>query len=332
MEQAALFWDHTVIFWSPLILVLAVGAGVCLFWAFYIRSGGGVAQAAAVAPLALLLSVPLARLVHWYCRSDSYSGLAQAMTDYSGGGFALIGAFLGCFLAAALLKAIGAVPRFLRLLDCMSLSGCAAIALGRLSCLFNASDRGPVLPWGAPLVWPICDPVSGAQEPRFATFLVQSMAAGCIFLGLTLLQRRGKPRDGDLCQLFLLTYGASQVVLDSTRYDALYLRSNGFVSLVQIGNALAVVAVCILFSVRLVCARGRQPWQLLLWGGMALLLGRAGYMEYYVQRHADQAGYAYAVMAVCMASVAALGVLAWYLAWRRERMPTIYPVKGDTQL
>ena len=36
-------------------------------------------------PLAFVLSMVLSRLIHWYCRTDSYVSFEAAMTDYTTG-------------------------------------------------------------------------------------------------------------------------------------------------------------------------------------------------------------------------------------------------------
>jgi hypothetical protein len=120
--------------------------------------------------------------------------------------------------------------------------------------------------------------------------------------------------------LFLLCYGASQCLLDSTRYDALYFRSNGFVSVTQVFSAVGMVLAAVVFSVRLVKAKGFRPGHLALWSGMAAALGLAGYMEYYVQRHGNQALLAYSIMGAALAALVALVILTRVLA--RSKQPS----------
>ena len=176
------------------------------------------------------------------------------------------------------------------MLDAMSLGGCAGIAVGRLACFFSAADRGQLMPFTAlPLAYPVNNVVTGAPEYRLATFVLQAMAAALIFAALAVFFLLGKKRrTGDVTLLFLLLYGLTQAVLDSTRYDSLYLRSNGFVSAVQLLSAAALVGVSALFSARMVKGRGMRRRYVPLWIGMLALLGGAGYMEYFVQRHGDR--------------------------------------------
>ena len=325
MDKIAFYSGGTAIYWNSVVLTLAAATAICFFLAFYLgKSGNGAAGFAAV-PVSMVLSLVFARFFHWYCQSDSYQSFSAAMTDYTAGGYALMGVFLGCFLAAGLTRIVCLHRNLPEMLDAMSIAGCAGIAVGRLSSLFNASDRGQVLVnfRSLPLAYPVSNAVSGAVEYRLATFALQSMVALALFLGLTVFyckgQKRGKLKDGDTCLVFLLLYGASQVVLDSTRYDSLFFRSNGFVSVVQVLGALALVLAVILFSRRMVKARGFRAWQILLWLLIALAIAGAGYMEYYVQRWGSKALFAYSVMSACLLFVICLTLFIRRLAVTVER-------------
>ena len=325
MEKIAFIYGQIYIYWSSIILTLAAAAAVCGFLALYLRRSGRTVGAFLYVPMAVALSLALARLAHWYCRPDAYEGLADAMNLSNSGGFALMGVFGGCLLAAVLMRLAGLVEDLPELLDCACLAGGLGIALGRLSAFFNASDRGMVatkvltLPW----VYPVTNTVSGAVEYRLATFLIQAMVTGVITLILLTAflagQRKEDRRSGDTGLLFLMFYGASQVVLDSTRYDSLYFRSNGFVSVVQVLGAVALAIGVIVFSVRLVRAGGWKRWYWGLWLVLAACFGLAGYMEYHVQRHGSQAVFAYSLMSAALAAILVLTLLIRLLAEKEEK-------------
>ena len=325
MDKIAFYSGGTAIYWNSVILTLAAATAICFFLAFYLGNCSNGAAGFAVVPVSMVLSLVFARFFHWYCQSDSYQSFSAAMTDYTAGGYALMGVFLGCFLAAGLTRIVCLHRNLPEMLDAMSTAGCAGIAVGRLSSLFNASDRGQVLVnfRSLPLAYPVSNAVSGAVEYRLATFALQSMVALALFLGLTVFyckgQKRGKLKDGDTCLVFLLLYGASQVVLDSTRYDSLFFRSNGFVSVVQVLGALALVLAVILFSRRMVKAQDFQAWQILLWLLIAIAIAGAGYMEYYVQRWGSKALFAYSVMSACLLFVICLTLFIRRLAVTLER-------------
>ena len=315
MEQIAFISGNSVFYWNSVVLALAAGAASCIFLAFYLPGGRPGAAAAAV-PGALVLSLFFGRLLHWYFRPDSYPGFWSAITDYTSGGYALMGCFVGCAAAAGLVRLLRLEPFAPAMLDAMSLGGCAGIAVGRLACFFSAADRGQLMPFTAlPLAYPVNNVVTGAPEYRLATFVLQAMAAALIFAALAVFfLLRKKRRTGDVTLLFLLLYGLTQAVLDSTRYDSLYLRSNGFVSAVQLLSAAALAGVSALFSARMVKGRGMRRRYVPLWIGMLALLGGAGYMEYFVQRHGDRALFSYAIMTACLGIFTALSLLIYRAA------------------
>ena len=85
------------------------------------------------------------------------------------------------------------------------------------------------------------------------------------------------------------------------------------------GSGVALVLAVILFSRRMVKARGFRAWQIFLWLLIAIAIAGAGYMEYYVQRRGNEALFAYSVMSGCLLLVIALTLLIRFLAVRVER-------------
>ena len=325
MDKIAYISGGTFVYWSSIVLTLGAVVAICFFLAFYIGKCGNAVAGFAAVPLSILMGLVCARFFHWYCRADSYDGFASAMTDYSSGGYALMGVFLGCFLTALLLRGLFLHRSLPEMLDCMCIAGCAGITVGRLASFFNSSDRGNIVEslQSLPFVHPVTNAVSGALEYRLATFVIQAMVAFALFVILAVFyikgNKRGKLKDGDTSLIFLLIYGASQVVLDSTRYDSLFFRSNGFVSVVQVLGALGLGLAIAVFSHRMVKARGFRFWQVPLWIVTAAGIGCAGFMEYYVQRRGNEAVFAYSVMSGCLIGVIVLTLLIRLLAVKAER-------------
>lgn len=230
-------------------------------------------------------------------------------------GFVLLGVFLGCFLAVMLTKTMGVYKNVPMVLDCMSIAGSAGIAAGRLAELFGSGNRGQLIKSVLFSIWaqPVANPLTGVIESRFSTFLMQSAISGMLFVGLLLFYNNStRKKDGDTTLLFLLFYCSSQFILDSTRYDSMKLRSNGFISVVQVLSMLAFIAVIVLIFVRLVKMRGFKMWYLPLWGIDAILIGCAGYMEYFVQRYRNEAGLAYNVMCLTLGLVTITASCAFF--------------------
>ena len=332
MERIAFIYGETFVYWSSIVLTMATVCAICTFVALYLPKSRNVRACALMIPFSMVISLVLARLVHWYCRTDSYSSFLSAMTSFSNGGFALMGAFAGCLFVACFLRLMDTSENLPEMLDAMAIAGAAGIALGRLSSLFNTAGRGQIvngmtsLPW----VYPVTNAVSGTTEYRLATFMLQAIVTAVIFAALLVVylrgQKKGNMKDGDAALLFLLCYGASQVILDSTRYDSLFFRSNGFVSIVQVLGAFGIGIPTILFSIRLVKQKGWKYWYLGLWALWAGLMGLGGYMEYYVQRHGDQAVFAYSMMGTALVALVALGCTIRFLA---ERTPKAVPVVAE---
>ena len=323
MDKLAFISGESFIYWNSIVYTLAAATAIAFFLAFYIGKCGNAVAGFAVVPMSIFLGLIAARFFHWYCQADSYESFLAAMTDYTSGGYALMGVFLGCFLAACLLRLIRLVRSLPEMLDAMAISGCAGIAVGRLASLFNSSDRGQVLAnfKSLPFAWPVTNAVSGAVEYRLATFMLQSLVALALFVGLAFFyirgNKRGNLKNGDVSLIFLLIYGASQVVLDSTRYDSLFFRSNGFVSVVQVLGALGMGLAIFVFSRRMVKKRGLKFWQFLLWLLIAAGIGCGGFMEYYVQRRGNEAAFAYSVMSGCLIAVILLTLLIRFLAEKK---------------
>lgn len=321
MDRVALIVEDTFLYWNSIVLLTSIAAAICFFLAFYLgRNGSGSAAAVAI-PTSMVFSLAFGRLIHWYFRPDGYAGFMQAMTDFTRGGYALLGCFLGCGLAALLVWVFGFERKLGRILDAMSLGGCAGIALGRLACFFSAADRGQLLVnfQTLPFAYPVVNAVSGATEYRLATFLIQAVSVGLIFLVLVIISRAVTLKHGETAMLFLLLYCLSQTILDSTRYDSLYMRSNGFISVVQLVSAVTLLVLCIVFTVRMIRARGFRFWIIPGWLVMLGCLGCAGYMEYYVQRHGDKALFSYSIMTACLCLLTAIAMLIFAAGMRGKR-------------
>ena len=315
MDKIAFWVGNNTIYWSSIITTLAALVAACFFLSLYIRKNDAYAAGFVAVPVSLVLSVVLSRLIHWYCRADSYESFSTAMTNLADGGYALLGVFAGCFLTAVLLRLVKLHRNLPGMLDCMSVAGAAGIAVGRLACFFNANDRGQVLEKlkFLPFAYPVTNTVSGAVEYRLATFLFQSLVALVTFLVLYRFCRKDR-KDGDTTLMFLLVYGASQVVWDSTRYDKLFFRSNGFVSMVQVLGALGLAVTIGVYATRMVKKQGFRVWYLLIWLGLLAMISGAGFMEYYVQRHGNLGLFCYSVMSLCLAGVIGLTLLMWHMA------------------
>lgn len=336
MNKIAYIFDGFVINWSSIIIVLAVISAVLVCFALAVRKPGYSLALAVALPIAMLLGCVFGRIIHWYCRTDQYDSFAHAFADLSIGGFSIIGLAVGVLAAAFIVWAIGLAPSLGTLLDILSPGAAIAIALGRLSFLFNYSDRGKVfieneanrhLPIGSAVV----NISSGATEWRFATFFVQALVAAVIFVIVLALifhfsrreLRSGKPCDGSAFFVFMILYFSAEILLDSTRYDALFLRSNGFVSLMQIFAVVIIVLSFVYLSVNSVRFNGLRKWHFILWALYLGSLGLAGYMEYYVQRHGNLYMLSYSLMGTGLLVSIACAMVMLHTGLRKKQAEAI---------
>ena len=322
VEQIAFIIGNTYIYWNSIVIVLAAIVAVFSFLALWIPRGKQYAAAIVMVPLAAVLSVMLARLAYCYFRPEGSMQRMTVLDFLKPGEMALFGVFAGCLLAALLVRLIRLTDDLPALTDCLCLAGGAGIAVGRLASFFDVSNRGMVMSsyLGLPWACMVSNPVTGMTENRLATFFIQAIVTGLITVVLLVfyLTKKDRIRGGDAALLFLQCYGAAQVILDSTRYDSLHFRSNGFVSVVQVLGALAAALAAIVFAARMVYAGGWRKWYPVLWVPQLACFGLAGYMEYHVQRHGNEAVFAYSVMGIALMVIVVLTLISRSLAMRLE--------------
>jgi hypothetical protein len=170
----------------------------------------------------------------------------------------------------------------------------------------------------------VVNAVSGVVENRLATFMIQAIIVAGVVAPLILYMlimkiAKKKVKDGDVALMFLLAYGASQIICDSTRYDSLFLRSNGFISVVQILGLVALLVPLVVFAVRMVKRNGLKIYQFAIWLVIAGMMGLAGYMEYYVQRHGNEAAFAYSTMGASLVVIVILSLVMRGLGNRAKK-------------
>lgn len=334
MNPVAIHIGSTVIYWSSLVIALGIAACFFISLALYTSYAGGGGPMWMLLPLAVIFSVVLSRLIHWYCHIEQYPGLLGALTDYSAGGYCLPGAIVGTVLAALLVGRLGFTDNVARLLDAIAPGAALGIAFIRLSALFNYSCRGKITVKTPALQrLPLASPVysGGLTDYRFATFFVQFIIMLILFVLIFrfYLKHRNSPmkgdmsRDGHTAMVFLLYYSAIEVVMDSTRYDSSFLQFNGFVSIVQIFAGVCILAIFVYYTVMAVRVNGKRFKQILLWVLFLIALGGAGYSEYMVQRHGDWYLGCYTAMSLCMVLLSS-SVFSMYKSCRRKKRKMQY--------
>jgi len=88
---------------------------------------------------------------------------------------------------------------------------------------------------------------------------------------------------------------------------------------VQILGLVALLVPLIVFAVRMVKNNGLKGYQFVIWAVIAGMMGLAGYMEYYVQRHGNEAAFAYSTMGASLAVIVVLSLVMRALGNRKKR-------------
>lgn len=298
MNGIAIYSGTTTIYWSGIIIALGLAACFALSYSLYTSYVGSGRALWVFFPLAVIFSVPLCRLIHWYCHAEQYAGFFAALTDYSAGGYCLPGALVGALIAAILTGKLGFANNVPRMLDAVAPGAALAVAFIRLSAVFNSSCRAKItvttpalqhLPLASPIY------INGAPDYRFATFFVEFLVMVVISIVLmkfyfarrSLPMRGEESSDGHTARMFLVLFSAAEFILDSTRYDSSFMHFNGFVSIVQIVAAVCLLLILIHYSRVSIRVNGRRLLHWGLWVGFFLSVVCAGMSEYYVQRHGD---------------------------------------------
>ncbi len=323
INPIAVYSGPIVLYWSAIIISVGLLAALFMSLSLQLAGRGRLVSILLFFPLAILFSVPLCRALHWYCHAEQYAGFLSAVTDYSSGSYVLPAAIPGVWLAAWIAAKLDDGDTA-KLLDSAAPGAALTVAFIRLSALFTSACRSKIavttpLLQHLPLAAGITNS-AGATEYRFATFFAHFLLMLLLCWGLLkfFYKRRNVPmlagrRQGVAICLFLLYYSASELVLDSTRYDSSFLPINGFVSIVQIVAAVSMFLLLIYFTVLSVRANGHRVWHWLFWILWWAALGGGGYCEYLVQRHGGWYLSCYFAMSIC-ALIMAFIVHRFYLS------------------
>jgi len=324
MNQVAICIGGIVIYWSAIVIFLAVAVCFNFAYGLYVANGGKKSAMWAMLPISIVLGAVFSRLIHWYCHAEQYSGLVGALTEFGAGDYCLPGAFFGVVIAVLIVKALRMTDSAGKMFDAIAPAATLGVAVLRMSALFNVSCRGKIQINNPDLqMLPLASPVTtanGAVEYRLATFCIEFIVMLVLFVIVMhyFNKRRSWPMKGDtpvhgnVALLYLAFYGATQVILDSTRYDSSFLPINGFISLVMILGAVSLAGVMIYYTVMSLRANGFMVKQAVMWVLFLGAAGGAGYMEYLVQRYGNMYLPVYSGMAALLLIMSVLVVIMYH--------------------
>ncbi len=327
MNEIAFFLENSRISYVALFVALgSVAAMICSIITAVLnrRKIGPVMLGAA---FSMVSGISFSRLVYWYCCPEQYEGVISALGDFSSGGFSLAGVFIGVLISALIIRFSGLTDNLPALLDCYAPGAALGLAIGRLGGFFTNDDKGNYLFADEkyhclPFSVAIKDSITGSVEWRFASFFWESMAGFAIFAVLLILMtfrssENASRRHGDLFMAFISLFGATQAALESTRYDALRMRSNGFVSMMQLVSLISLLVPLVYYSIKLIRAEKSIKGSIIFWIASLGMLTTAGIIEYYVQRKAKLAMILHPLQ---MLSLLICSLMTLFIAARMYRM------------
>ena len=195
---------------------------------------------------------------------------------FTGGGHsmfgALVGGFAGAVIAARLMK-----QNPLDYADAFSVAALGFVFFARLGEMhvedFGIS-RSLVYDFTARLPFAI----NGEYDSCLATYLLEA-ACALVMLGILLHDTKKQARPGNTFILFLLLFGASQIVMESLRYDR--HMSFTFIRMQQV-LAILVLTGGLLWAARRAGKGSKTLW--LLFGMMVLISGIGVGLEFAIDR------------------------------------------------
>ncbi len=171
------------------------------------------------------------------------------------GGFALYGALLGCLLAAFIFSRAAKVKAG-DVLDCIAPGAALVIAGARFAESATTQGVGRLVEAEALQCFPFAvQNVYG--EWVMPVFFYEGIVALAICFTVYRHLKRKNEKAGNTALLFLLFFGASQVLLESMREDD-FLRW-GFVKVSQLMSMGLVVIIAAIFGVRIMAQKKRMP-------------------------------------------------------------------------
>lgn len=181
--------------------------------------------------LALALGFVFSRL--FYCFLDESLGYSMplwAIVQVNIGGYSIMGALLGACLAAVITGSLTGRPAA-RIMDCLAPAFLLFVAFERVGeSVIEGFGQSRALTMDFFINSFLA--VEGDDGFYLATFRIEAVVAAVLFV-VMLLDIRPQRRAGDTFIKFMLLFGATQIILESLRYDN-HMTVHAFVRVEQI--------------------------------------------------------------------------------------------------
>lgn len=309
MEPIAIYYGNIIIYWRPVIILLGIVTGFLISLSLYHgkKDSNGYVMSLFF-PVALILSLILGKIFHWYCHIEQYDGFLKALTDFSKGDFLIPGVLLAVWISSFVVAPFTTSKSRYEVLDVVAPGFTFTLAMIRLADIYTDACRGKMLVQNKAFqMLPFAVAASdsnGNVEYRFATFMISFILllfiAVFLFVFYVMNQKikenkRLKP-FGHTFRMFLILYGGMEVVIDSTRYDAAHIHFPGealeglnkgasFMGLSQFLGAIFLVYVMVYYLVIATKVNSTFKKNIIPLVLFIIGLGVGGASEYLVQRY-----------------------------------------------
>ena len=285
-------------------LYAALGAALALIALAMLvrRDKGKPGTTALLGTLCILCGFVVSRL--FFCFMDQGLGgpvPLKGILMFTGGGYSMMGALLGACIGGILTARITR-QNPARLLDFLGAAFLLFVACERLG-EGSIEDFGISRPLVGDLLKGSFLSVEGEYDWTLATYLIESFAA-LILAVIVLRDISKKRRAGDSFLLFMLLFGASQVILESLRFDQHMHLS--FVGLQQVMALLLLAAAVVVLAKRRM--KDKKKLACLALAVLPLAAGIGVGLEFMIDRTTVNRYLLYALFMLVMAVPAWLGI------------------------
>jgi phosphatidylglycerol:prolipoprotein diacylglycerol transferase len=223
------------------------------------------------------------------------------------GGFALYGALFGCVLAALIFSKAAKI-QVGGILDCIAPGAALVIAGSRFAEALTTQGVGRLVEAEALQFFPFAvQNVYG--DWVMPVFFYEGIAALAICFTAYRHLKRKNEKAGNTALLFLLLFGASQVLLESMREDD-FLRW-GFVKVSQLMSMGLILTVAVIFGIRVLAKKKTGP---LAAAGFLMLAAGTGacvFLEFALDKSSIPNQYLYIAMAAILTLMTCIALAYW---------------------
>ena len=317
METVAIYYEGTTVYWSGIIMAAGILAGFLVSLSLYVPRNKYGYGFCIYFPIAMYSALIFSRMFHWYCYKEQYESMSIALKDYTKGGFLMPGVLLGLWITALLLAPLTKKCSRFDILDPLAPGLALIIAIIKYCDRYSDLCRGKLIISNEKYCRLPYAVLTSEGNYRFATFFVTFMLMLCVFVILLffyyldsrLEKRKYFDNKGHVFRIFLVLYGAVEIVMDSTRYDAAHFyfpgealavlnKGTGFMGFSQLIGALCCLGIFIYYLIisAKISKWNRKHTISLIVFVLGLAMGATS--EYLVQRYFGYYKYWYLIQSV----------------------------------